>query len=90
MHYTGDNCHCFVLYQFWSIEIIARTDLINYSASGAKFKQPLDYINVLTTLLATLTFNEIVKVAVVDAMIFNHIPGLRDGHGLEGTSKDYS
>lgn len=30
-----------------------------------------------------LTFHEVVEVAVVGAMVFDGIPGLRDGHGLQ-------
>lgn len=33
--------------------------------------------------MSNLTFHEVVKVAVVGAVVFDGIPGLRDGHGLE-------
>lgn len=33
--------------------------------------------------MCNLTFHEVVEVAVVGAVVFNGIPGLRDGHGLE-------
>lgn len=37
----------------------------------------------ITTLSSRyLTFHQVVQVAVVGAMVFNGIPGLRDGHGL--------
>lgn len=37
----------------------------------------------MITTLFDLTFHEVVEVAVVSAMVFDGIPGLRDGHGLQ-------
>ena len=33
--------------------------------------------------MCNLTFHEVVEVAVVGAVVFDGIPGLGDGHGLE-------
>ena len=44
----------------------------------------------LILLLCDLTFHEVVEVTVVGAVVFDGVPGLRDGHGLQTKKQLYS